>query len=211
MYGLGGKQLKDRANEVLELITLKDRADDKVEDYSGGMKRRVNIGIGLMHRPKMVFLDEPTVGIDPQSRRSILDTVVDLNKKGMTVLYTTHYMEEAQELSSRIGIIDHGKIIAVGSLGELTQKVGEKDNLIFKVSGTVDGVTEKLEALEGVDAVMVDTAKEEIRVVAGRGRKVLPEAIDVIESNGLSLNSVKIEEPNLEAVFLHLTGRALRD
>lgn len=211
MYGLGGKLLKQRADEVLELIRLQDRADDKVEEYSGGMKRRVNIGIGLMHRPKMVFLDEPTVAIDPQSRRSILDTVIELNKQGMTVLYTTHYMEEAQELSDRIAIIDHGEIIALGSLGELTQKVGEKDNLIFKISGTIDGVSQKLEAIDGVDGVMIDGSNEEIRVVAGRGRKVLPEAIDVIENNGLSLNSIKIEEPNLEAVFLHLTGRALRD
>ncbi|MCB9437210.1 MAG: ATP-binding cassette domain-containing protein [Anaerolineales bacterium] len=212
MYGLGGKPLKERVTEVLEVIDLADRADERIENYSGGMKRRVNIGVGLIHKPKMVFLDEPTVGIDPQSRRKILDTVLDLNKQGMTVLYTTHYMEEAEELSHRIGIIDHGEIIALGSLGELTQKIGEKDTLILKVGGAVEpSALERLRGLEGVDAVDYDGETETLRVIAGRGRKVLPLVIGVTNELGLSLQSVKIEEPNLEAVFLHMTGRALRD
>lgn len=211
MYGLSGKALQHRVDEILELIDLKDRGGDAVQEYSGGMKRRVNIGVGLIHHPKMVFLDEPTVGIDPQSRRKILDTVKELNNQGMTVLYTTHYMEEAEELSDRIAIIDHGTIIGLGTLGELTQKVGEKDTLILKVSGAPPEILDKLKALPGVDSATLDSESEEIHVIAGFGRKVLPAVIVLINEHGLTLQSIKVEEPNLEAVFLHLTGRALRD
>ena len=134
MYGMSGAALKQRVDEVLEQIGLTDKANAKVETYSGGMKRRVNIGVGLLHKPRIIYMDEPTVGIDPQSRRSILDTVKDLNKQGMTVLYTTHYMEEAEELSDRVGIIDHGKLIALGTQKELTQIVGEYDTLRLHLS-----------------------------------------------------------------------------
>jgi len=209
MYGLSGRDLKKRADEVLAFIGLTDRASDKIDTYSGGMKRRVNIGVGLMHRPKMVFLDEPTVAIDPQSRRNILDTVKQLNREGMTVLYTTHYMEEAEELSHRVGIIDHGQIIAVGTIGELIQKVGEKDTLIFKVPEIPAGLTDKLKTIEGV--LEVTGQDGELNVVARRGRKALPEAIRILSECGVALNSVEVREPNLEAVFLQLTGRALRD
>ncbi len=128
MYGLAGGALKSRVTEVLEQIGLTDRAKDKVKTYSGGMKRRVNIGVGLLHKPRLLYMDEPTVGIDPQSRRSILDSVKELNQAGMTVLYTTHYMEEAEELSDRVGIVDNGRMIAIGTQKELTQLVGENEN-----------------------------------------------------------------------------------
>ena len=131
MYGLSGKALKTRMDEVLDQIGLRDKANQRIRTYSGGMKRRVNIGVGLLHRPRLLFMDEPTVGIDPQSRRAILDSVKDLNKQGMTVLYTTHYMEEAQELSDRVGIIDHGELIALGTQAELTHQVGENDTLVL--------------------------------------------------------------------------------
>ncbi|MCB0238132.1 MAG: ATP-binding cassette domain-containing protein, partial [Anaerolineae bacterium] len=129
MYGMGGAALKQRVSEVLEQVGLADRAKERVKTYSGGMKRRINIGVGLLHRPRLLFMDEPTVGIDPQSRRNILDSVKELNRQGMTVLYTTHYMEEAEELSTRVGIIDHGKLIALGTQRELTKLVGEMDTL----------------------------------------------------------------------------------
>ena len=129
MYGLSGRQLTERVDEVLELIELEERQKDRVEKYSGGMKRRVNIGVALLHRPQVLFLDEPTVGIDPQSRRKILDSVKALKEQGMTVLYTTHYMEEAEELSDRVGIIDHGSLIAVGTQAELTKVVGQQETL----------------------------------------------------------------------------------
>ncbi len=211
MYGLSGKALKQRADEVLELIDLTDRANDRISTYSGGMKRRVNIAVGLMHRPKMVFLDEPTVAIDPQSRRRILDTVKQLNREGMTVLYTTHYMEEAQELSNRIAIIDNGEIIAMGTLGELIQSVGEKDTLIFKIAEIPAETLQKITALELVDHVRPDAETGELQVVSPRGRKILPEVIRLLTENGAGLQSVEVKEPNLEAVFLSLTGRALRE
>ena len=137
MYGLRGSELKKRVDEVIDFTGLADRADDPVEEYSGGMKRRVNIGIGLLHRPQIIFLDEPTVAIDPQSRRNILDAVKALNAQGITVFYTTHYMEEAQELSHRVGIIDHGEIIALGTQPELTQMVGEHDTRAAQCAGSV--------------------------------------------------------------------------
>ena len=129
MYGLGGQALKARIAEVLDQVSLADRAKEPVGRYSGGMKRRLNIAVGLLHKPRLVFMDEPTVGIDPQSRRSILDMVMALRDEGMTVLYTTHYMEEAAELSDRVGIIDHGKLIALGTQKELTRLVGEQESL----------------------------------------------------------------------------------
>ncbi len=138
MYGLGGKSLNSRVDEVLEQIGLTDKAKNTVKTYSGGMKRRVNIGVGLLHKPRLLFMDEPTVGIDPQSRRAILDTVKDLNKHGMTVLYTTHYMEEAQELSDRVGIIDHGELIALGTQDELTKQVGQTETLILHIGENED-------------------------------------------------------------------------
>lgn len=134
MYGLEGATLKRRVDEVLEMIGLSDRQKERVSRYSGGMKRRVNIGVALLHKPKVVYMDEPTVGIDPQSRRSILDSVVALKNQGMTVLYTTHYMEEAEELSDHIAIMDHGKLIACGTNAELIRLVGETDRITLTIN-----------------------------------------------------------------------------
>jgi ABC-2 type transport system ATP-binding protein len=212
MYGLGGQELKERVNAVLEIAGLEDRADGKVETFSGGMKRRINIAVGLLHEPKILFMDEPTVGIDPQSRRRILDTVKELNERGLTVLYTTHYMEEAQELSERIGIIDHGELIALGTQAELTEMVGEFDTirLTLDQNGGVSAELEKtLAAMDGIhrvsseDGVLVLQAKDADQVLAG----VFAKAAE----SGAGVRELEVQEPNLEAVFLHLTGRALRD
>ncbi|MFZ1792599.1 MAG: ATP-binding cassette domain-containing protein, partial [Anaerolineae bacterium] len=129
LYGLSGSQLKTRVSEALEHIGLADKAKQRVSTFSGGMKRRVNIAAGLLHRPRVLFMDEPTVGVDPQSRRAILDMVKNLNKQGMTVLYTTHYMEEAEELSNRIGIMDHGELIAIGTRNELIRQIEQSEIL----------------------------------------------------------------------------------
>jgi ABC-2 type transport system ATP-binding protein len=152
MYGLSGKPLNTRVDEVLEQIDLVDRAKNRVKTFSGGMKRRVNIGVGLLHKPRLLFMDEPTVGIDPQSRRAILDSIKDLNKQGMTVLYTTHYMEEAQELSNRVGIVDHGQMIALGTQKELTRQVGEMETLILHIDESEDA--ENLASLKLMQATM---------------------------------------------------------
>jgi ABC-2 type transport system ATP-binding protein len=225
MYGLGGKDLTQRVDAMLDFVELSDRQSDRIETYSGGMKRRINIAAGLLHDPQVVYMDEPTVGIDPQSRRRILDTVKQLREqRGMTVLYTTHLMEEAQELSDRVGIIDHGEIIALGTPGDLIQQVGEQDRLIFKVGEAVvsDGLLEQIRtSVEGVTRAIFDPPGAEgefktnvsglIIVNAKRGRKALPFILHLAEEAGIEIESVEVHEPDLEAVFLHLTGRALRD
>ena len=211
MYGLSGKSLNSRVDEVLEHIGLVDKAKNQVKTYSGGMKRRVNIGVGLLHKPRLLFMDEPTVGIDPQSRRAILDTVKDLNKQGMTVLYTTHYMEEAEELSNRVGIIDHGELIALGTQDELTKQVGQTDTLILHIGENEDteALADSLKSLDGVlEAIAVD---HEVSIVTPQAEDVLATVVGAANERGIKIHSIDIREPNLEAVFLHLTGRALRD
>ena len=211
MYGLSGKSLNSRVDEVLEQIGLVDKAKNRVKTYSGGMKRRVNIGVGLLHKPRVLFMDEPTVGIDPQSRRAILDTVKDLNKKGMTVLYTTHYMEEAQELSNRVGIIDHGELIALGTQQELTRQVGQTETLILHL-GENDDPEALAKSLDGVKDVLEAIATDhEVSVIAHEAEDVLAAVVTKANERGIKIHSIDIREPNLEAVFLHLTGRALRD
>ena len=211
MYGLGGKSLNSRVDEVLEQIGLTDKAKNRVKTYSGGMKRRVNIGVGLLHKPRLLFMDEPTVGIDPQSRRAILDTVKDLNKHGMTVLYTTHYMEEAAELSSRVGIIDHGELIALGTQDELTKQVGETETLILHI-GENEDPDALAKALSGVEGVQkADVTDHEVSVITSDAKDILAAVVGKANERGIRIRSIDIREPNLEAVFLHLTGRALRD
>ena len=211
MYDLSGKALTSRVDEVLEQIGLTDKANNRVKTYSGGMKRRVNIGVGLLHKPKLLFMDEPTVGIDPQSRRAILDTVKDLNKQGMTLLYTTHYMEEAEELSNRVGIIDHGELIAIGTQKELTRQVGESETLVLHVGENDDSEALAL-ALNGVAGVIkAEATDHEVSVICPEAEDVLAGVVTKANERGIKIRSIDIREPNLEAVFLHLTGRALRD
>jgi ABC-2 type transport system ATP-binding protein len=211
MYGLSGKALNSRVDEVLEQIGLVDKAKNRVKTYSGGMKRRVNIGVGLLHKPRLLFMDEPTVGIDPQSRRAILDTVKDLNKQGMTVLYTTHYMEEAAELSNRVGIIDHGELIALGTQDELTKQVGHTDTLILHIGENED--SESLaNSLKGLQDVLEANATDhEVSIITPQAENILASVVSKANERGIKIRSIDIREPNLEAVFLHLTGRALRD
>jgi ABC-2 type transport system ATP-binding protein len=217
MYNLSGKALRSRISEVLEQIGLADKANQRVKTYSGGMKRRVNIGVGLLHKPRLLFMDEPTVGIDPQSRRAILDSVKALNKGGMTVLYTTHYMEEAQELSNRVGIIDHGELIALGTQAELTHQVGENDTLVLHLSEgeTPDALataTSLASAMRGIPTVLrADVSDHSVTVIAPEAEDILAPAITQANELGVKIRSVEIQEPNLESVFLQLTGRALRD
>jgi ABC-2 type transport system ATP-binding protein len=189
------------------------------------MKRRINIAAGLLHRPQVVYMDEPTVGIDPQSRRRILDTVKLLRDQArVTVLYTTHLMEEAQELSDRVGIIDHGQVIALGTPGELIQRVGEEDHVVIKVGEAAVGddlLARIRQSVEGVTQATFDPPGETgenpanvsglLMVSARRGRKAISPVLRLVEEAGIEVQSVEVREPNLEAVFLRLTGRALRD
>ena len=211
MYGLSGGTLKKRIDTVLEIAGLTDRAKDRVEAYSGGMKRRLNIAVGLLHEPKVLYMDEPTVGIDPQSRRRILDTIKTLNESGLTVLYTTHYMEEAQELSDRVGIMDQGELIALGTQTELTQKAGSLDTLQAVVE--TEMLPADLEAatlaLDGVTQAAMQ--ENELILQTDNAHELLPAFITFANQSNIRLKGINIVEPNLEALFLQLTGRALRD
>jgi ABC-2 type transport system ATP-binding protein len=209
MYGLRGSALKQRVDEVLEIIGLTDRAKEFIKKYSGGMKRRVNIGVALLHKPQVIYMDEPTVGIDPQSRRNILDSVVTLKNQGMTVLYTTHYMEEAQELSNHIAIMDHGKVIATGTNEELVKIVGEMDRITVTINAESARVMEAWKTVKGVKQVTAEDGT--LAILADDSNRVLPRLFETAASSGVRITSVAIQEPNLETVFLHLTGRALRD
>jgi ABC-2 type transport system ATP-binding protein len=209
MYGLRGAALKSRVNEILDVIGLADRAKEYIKKYSGGMKRRVNIGIALLHKPQVIFMDEPTVGIDPQSRRSILDSVLQLKNAGTTVLYTTHYMEEAQELSDHIAIMDHGKVIASGTHEELVKIIGATDRITVTINAESTRVMEAWKAAKGVRNVTANDGT--LIVMADDSNRVLPRLFEAAAQAGVRITSVNIQEPNLEAVFLHLTGKALRD
>lgn len=218
MYGLAGAALRERVAAGLALAGLEERARSKINTFSGGMKRRLNIAASLLHQPRVLYMDEPTVGIDPQSRRRILETVKDLNAAGMTVLYTTHYMEEAEELSHRIGIIDHGELIALGTREELARMVGEGDALRLEVAfNGADRVALPaiLSRIEGVRAATVEAAdgsgEGAILIAASEGESVLPDAIMALSKAGARVRRLELQEPNLEAVFLHLTGRGLRE
>ena len=211
MRGLHGAELAREIDEKLALIELADRAKERVNTFSGGMKRRLNLAVGLLGNPKLLMLDEPTVAIDPQSRRYILDWVKKLREQGVTILYTTHYMEEAQELSDRIGIIDHGKLIALGTLNELIQLVGQHETLRLHLNDDQSGAALRDALQKAPGVIKASSIDHQVVLLVPEAEDALAPAITVANELGVKVRSVDIEEPNLETVFLHLTGRALRD
>jgi ABC-2 type transport system ATP-binding protein len=208
MYGLRGRALKLRVQEVLEIVGLRDRADDAIETYSGGMKRRINLAAGLLHRPKLLFLDEPTVGVDPQSRNYIFENVERLNREGMTILYTTHYMEEAERLCQRVGIMDHGRIITLDTPKNLVAMLGG-GVIHIGTRGNLDGLVSQLNRLPAIKSVQFVDHK--LSVQTTNATEALVGIVNAFNGAGVPMSSLEILEPNLESVFLHLTGKHLRD
>jgi ABC-2 type transport system ATP-binding protein len=209
LYRLRRRALDVAVQDALEIVDLADRADERVESFSGGMKRRLNIAAGLVHRPTLLVLDEPTVGVDPQSRHAILERVRSLRERGMAVLYTTHYMEEAERVCDRVGIIDHGRLVAEGTRRELVDRLGEQDRVELAASGDLSTFAATCRDLPGVSESGATAGG--VHLLAKDGRRVLPAVFDAAERTGVDVSSVEVVEPDLEAVFLHLTGTALRE
>lgn len=207
MYEVPKQQLNERINETLELLGLSDRKHHKVKTYSGGMKRRINIASALLHRPKVLFMDEPTVGIDPQSRNLIFEVVEKLHNEGMTIVYTTHYMEEAERLCNRIGIIDNGEIIAQGTLDELKASGSTKESVVI----TYTNLSDELYAL--VEKNWKDLLRDEdtIHFYSANIQGDLSKIILMCNRYGLDISHIDIQKVNLETIFLSLTGKKLRD
>ncbi len=208
VYGMSGKALKKKTEALLDMVGLTERADDRLEGYSGGMKRRINIAVALLHDPEILILDEPSTGVDPQSRKRIYDTIRKLNQKGVTVLLTTHQMEDAEDLCDRIAIVDKGKLIALDTLHGLLDMVGQSDIIHVMTKGIQPDTAESIRQIETVEKVSVDDGNMTIQLV--HGREMLAGIIDTLISSGTRVESIQIKEPDLETLFLHLTGTALR-
>lgn len=216
LYGLGGQALVRRVAEVVEVVGLADRAGDRVQTYSGGMKRRVNIAAGLLHQPRLLVLDEPTVGVDPQSRNAILETVEELGRAGMALLYTSHYMEEVERVCDRVGILDEGRMVAEGTRRELVDRLEQRDLVLLSTRGDTNALAGAVRAVGGVEKVAVlpredDAGATRVQVTVADGPERLPALIAAAAAAQVAITSVEVAEPDLETVFLHLTGKALRD
>ena len=215
IYGLTGKELKARVDEGLEMAGLTDRADSAIQTYSGGMKRRINIAAGLLHRPALLFLDEPTVGVDPQSRNAIFENVEALNRAGMTVIYTTHYMEEAERLCHRVAIIDEGQCIALDTPTGLIRSLGGGIVLLGVAPDRAEEMAGEVAQLPSVKAVSRTDASSppgggQLKIESHRVQEALMGTLEIANRLDARLTSLEILEPNLESVFLHLTGKKLR-
>jgi ABC-2 type transport system ATP-binding protein len=209
LQGMRGRSLDARIAATLEMVGLADRADDRIDAYSGGMQRRANIAVGLLHEPQLLILDEPTAGVDPQSRNQILESIEGLSEAGLSVLYTTHYMEEAERLCDRVGVIDDGRLVAEGTRRELIAKIGEHDRILLRGDDHLAEFADRVRSLAGVAGATF--ADRTVEVTADDAASVLARVITCAGEAGMSVTGVEVREPNLESVFLHLTGKALRD
>lgn len=212
MYGLKGKLLKKRVEETLQLIGLEERANDKVKFFSGGMKRRVNIGCAILHKPKILIMDEPTVGIDPQSRNHILETVKRLNQDGMTIVYTSHYMEEVEYLCDKIGIIDQGSLVALGTIAELSKLVEEQREVILTIKNNKSDIEKVSKYIrESYPSKDFNVEGQKFIIVDQKPQEFISKLIQILTDMKVEIISAEVVEPNLENVFLYLTGKKLRD
>jgi ABC-2 type transport system ATP-binding protein len=210
IYGLRGRALRQRVDEVLEMVNLTQRAKAAVKTYSGGMKRRLNIAAGLLHRPELLFLDEPTVGVDPQSRNAIFEHVERLRDEGMTVLYTTHYMEEAERLCDRVAIVDEGRIVALDTPRKLIADLGGGIIHLGVANGKMDErLLGQIQSLPQVKSAARFDGKVEVETVYAQ--EALVHLLELFSRTHISISAIQVLEPNLETVFLHLTGKRLRD
>ncbi|WP_373601590.1 ABC transporter ATP-binding protein [Paraclostridium bifermentans] len=209
LYGYKRKELKKRVEKALEFVGLLEVKNKKASTFSGGMKRRLNIACAIAHSPKLIIMDEPTVGIDPQSRNHILESVKKLRKEGATIIYTSHYMEEVEELCDTIAIIDHGKVMAVGNSSELKEVVKDENIYRIEVDKEIDDIDEKLKQINGVYRVKVD--KKDIECYYNENKKIIEDIVNVISKEDTNIRNMKSEIPSLETVFLNLTGKSLRD
>ncbi|MBU5266331.1 ABC transporter ATP-binding protein [Virgibacillus proomii] len=210
IYQLKGAKLKERVNDVLQIIGLTDRRKEVVKKFSGGMKRRLNIGVALLHEPELIIMDEPTVGIDAQSRNYILETVKRLNKeKNVTVLYTSHYMEEVEYLCDRIYIMDKGNLIASGTKEEIRRILSGEKTIVIKANRLTELFINELKTHPLINSINVE--EKQITIMVAKEVNMFADLIKLAEKASLELSSVNIKTPTLEDVFLHLTGRALRD
>lgn len=210
IYGLKGKELEAKIQEVLEIVGLKERQKEIVKTYSGGMQRRVNMAAAMLHEPELLIMDEPTVGIDPQSRTHILDTVRHLNQeKGLTVLYTSHYMEEVERLCDRVYIMDHGQIIASGTKDELKSILSGEETILIDLDRPYPDLVTDLQSHDGIRQT-IETEKG-LKLIVPKGSKLLGSIFQVAERHQAQILNVNVKVPTLEDVFLHLTGRKLRD
>ncbi len=209
LYGLRGKELKEKVNEALKFVGLVDRQKEKVKKYSGGMKRRLNIACAIVHQPEIIIMDEPTVGIDPQSRKHILESVRELNRRGSTVIYTSHYMQEVEEMCERIGIIDHGKLIACGKKNELINQAAEENKILIEATDIRFNPIEEIKEIQGISNVELN--ENTIEIITVNAQKCLQDVLFILSKNDVHVRNINIMEPDLESVFLALTGRKLRD
>lgn len=215
LYHIPPAIAKKRVEELITRMELKERANELVEKYSTGMKQRVAIAKALLARPPILLLDEPTLGLDPQAARRLRELISELKQEGHTILLTTHYMEEADQLSDRIGIIDQGKVIALDTPQGLKQRIHQKEIIRLEVTGWHTEIAEKLRAVSGVDHLNARQQNEadlwEVNLQSGNSRTVLPLIVEYISGNGTRLVNMNVVKPSLEDVFIHLTGKALRD
>ena len=209
LYGLRGSELQNRVKEALDFVGLDERSKQYPKKFSGGMKRRLNIACAVVHKPKLIIMDEPTVGIDPQSRNHIMDSVKTIHKNGTTILYTSHYMEEVEELCTRVTIMDQGRVIAKGTKDELKELVSTEEKIVIELSAANFSIVDKVKKISGVRECAIE--EKILTVIAAKNSHIIGRIIDAITSTGTDVYSMNAEKPTLESVFLTLTGRTLRD